>query len=113
MVRERMKMLFAYDGSSYADAALDDLRRAGLPRDAEALVVTVGDVLMTPPSWYETYTLAPASQKAKSVLALAREKASLALEEARVLATESSRRLQSVLPRLEGARRGLGWHALS
>jgi hypothetical protein len=26
----RMKILIAYDGSSYADAALDDLARAGL-----------------------------------------------------------------------------------
>jgi hypothetical protein len=47
-MRGRMKVLIAYDGSSYADAALDDLRRAGLPREGEALVVSVGDVLVTP-----------------------------------------------------------------
>jgi len=28
---ERMKILIGYDGSHCADAALDDLRRAGLP----------------------------------------------------------------------------------
>jgi hypothetical protein len=43
---KRMKVLIAYDGSGYADAALDDLRRAGLPGDAEALVVSVADGLV-------------------------------------------------------------------
>ena len=33
----RMKIVIGYDGSEHADAALDDLRQAGLPRDAEAL----------------------------------------------------------------------------
>jgi hypothetical protein len=34
-----MKILIAYDGSDCADAALDDLQRAGLPADAEAQIV--------------------------------------------------------------------------
>ena len=38
-----MRLLIGYDGSSYADAAIADLQRAGLPPDVEALVVTVGD----------------------------------------------------------------------
>jgi hypothetical protein len=42
-------VLIGYDGSESADAALDDLRRAGLPRETEALIVSVGEVL-TPPS---------------------------------------------------------------
>lgn len=37
-MNERMKIMVAYDGSAYADAALDDLRRAGLPREAEAAI---------------------------------------------------------------------------
>jgi nucleotide-binding universal stress UspA family protein len=32
----------AYDGSACADAALDDLRRAGLPEEGEAIVLSVG-----------------------------------------------------------------------
>ena len=39
------KLLIGYDGSDSADAMLDDLRRAGLPEAAEALVVSVGDVM--------------------------------------------------------------------
>jgi len=36
---DRMKILVAYDGSECADAALDDLRRAGLPADAQIKVL--------------------------------------------------------------------------
>lgn len=32
---EFMKILIGYDGSPSADAALDDLQRAGLPADVE------------------------------------------------------------------------------
>lgn len=39
-----MRVLIGYDGSECADAALDDLRRAGLPAEGEALVLSVADV---------------------------------------------------------------------
>jgi nucleotide-binding universal stress UspA family protein len=46
-----MKILIAYDGSQCAEAALTDLRHAGLPRVAEALVMSVEEyVLSLPPS---------------------------------------------------------------
>ena len=45
----RMKILIAYDGSSCADAALEDLRRAGLPREAEAIVLSVAEHWLPPP----------------------------------------------------------------
>jgi len=49
-----MKILIGHDGSNSADAALVDLRRAGLPDDAEALVVSVADTMMVvPTSAYE------------------------------------------------------------
>lgn len=38
---DQMKILVAYDGSSSAEAALDDLRRAGLPPKIHAVVMTV------------------------------------------------------------------------
>jgi nucleotide-binding universal stress UspA family protein len=44
-----MKVLIGYDGSRAADAALDDLRKAGLPDDAETLVVSVAEIWMPPP----------------------------------------------------------------
>lgn len=43
-----MRIMVCYDGSEVADAALDDLRHAGLPAEVEALVVTVADVFLAP-----------------------------------------------------------------
>ena len=44
-----MKILIAYDGSETADAALTDLQRAGLPADAEAIVLSVAEQWMPTP----------------------------------------------------------------
>ena len=41
-----MNILIGYDGSESSDAALDDLKLAGLPRDAKSLVVSVSDPLI-------------------------------------------------------------------
>ena len=38
---KRMKILISYDGSLQANAALKDLRRAGLPAEAEAVVMSI------------------------------------------------------------------------
>lgn len=42
-MKEQMKLLIGYDGSQSANAALDDLRRAGLPREAQAVILTVSE----------------------------------------------------------------------
>ncbi len=47
---EQMKILIAYDGSDCANAALEDLPRAGLPRVAEVLIMSVADVFVPPSS---------------------------------------------------------------
>jgi len=49
----RMRILVAYDGSECADAALDDLRNAGLPRDAQIKVLSVVENWLPPPSGLE------------------------------------------------------------
>ena len=46
---EDMKILIAYDGSDCAEAALDDLQRAGLPPEAEAQILSVAEVWLPPP----------------------------------------------------------------
>src|SRR5688572_8804580 len=43
-----MKILIAYDGSECADAALEDRKSAGLPKNAEARVITLADVFLPP-----------------------------------------------------------------
>lgn len=39
-----MRIIFGYDGSDYADAAMDDLDNAGLPESADAEVMCAADV---------------------------------------------------------------------
>ncbi|HEX9422732.1 MAG TPA: hypothetical protein VF899_05775 [Pyrinomonadaceae bacterium] len=46
---ERMKILIGYKGSDCAEAALDDLKRAGLPPNAEACILSVAEVWLPPP----------------------------------------------------------------
>ena len=48
-MNERIKLLIGYDGSESADAAVEDIQRAGLPRDTEAIVFAVADVWFYPP----------------------------------------------------------------
>ena len=43
-----MKLLIAYDGSTFSEAALDDLARAGLPSVGEATVISVAEVWLPP-----------------------------------------------------------------
>lgn len=45
----RMRILIGYDGSQCAEAALHDLKRAGLPAQADALIMSVADVFLPPP----------------------------------------------------------------
>ena len=52
-MKERMRILIGYDGSEYADAAIDDLRRAGLPREATAVVLSVIESWSLAPSGFE------------------------------------------------------------
>jgi nucleotide-binding universal stress UspA family protein len=83
-----MKALIAYDGSACADAALDDLKRAGLPGEVEAMVVTVAELWLPPP--LAMFKPGPTT---------ATEPLPASVEAARNLAIEASRRLQTIFPR--------------
>ena len=99
MMNERKKVLIAYDGSAYADAALDDLRRAGLPREAEALIVTVSDGLVpTSSPIAEIAGIALTSRRVTSAIAVAKEQAERLLVEARGFAQQARRRVLSYFP---------------
>lgn len=52
-MKDRMKILFAYDGSECADEALNDLHRAGLPGDAQFTVLSVAENWLPPLSSVE------------------------------------------------------------
>ena len=96
-----MKILLAYDGSSCADTALNDLRRAGLPAEVEARILSVADVWVAPrPD--EEVRLQPAMTVREGQIIAARnqayEKAMHAVEEARALAVRACRRVQANSP---------------
>ncbi len=87
-----MRLLIAYDGSEYAEAALEDLLRAGLPEQVEALVLSVADAYLppVPQSEYEY-----ASKKQAGGLS---EWAVRELKREEELALRARLRLQSLFP---------------
>src|SRR5688500_555954 len=93
----KMRLLIGYDGSESADAALDDLRRAGLPREVEALIVSVGEVL-TPPPPSEAVEPSLASRRAASAIAQAQSRTARALKEAKEFAAKADDRVRSYFP---------------
>ena len=94
---EKIKVLIFYDGSENAEAALDDLSRAGLPRRVEALVV-VTDVCL--PSSPEDISRTVADRR---MLVLRSGVSSFVpafrdVEEARVMSYQAEHRLRSMFP---------------
>jgi nucleotide-binding universal stress UspA family protein len=73
--KDRMKILIAYDGSDGAESAIDDLKRAGLPRRVEAIVLTIAEELIPAPTsigGVETTFAKSLLEEEKDSLALAR-----------------------------------------
>jgi nucleotide-binding universal stress UspA family protein len=101
-----MRLLVAYDGSDCADAALADLRRAGLPREVEALVFAVGEAFLPPHSVssYEVVAGAPTSSSVTAAAARSQTWAAHALDEARKVAVEGRELLRTTFP---------GWEVLA
>jgi nucleotide-binding universal stress UspA family protein len=98
-VKEMMKILLGYDGSESADAALHDLKRAGLPDEAEALIVSVADVMMAPAtSNYEIAEQALTSRRVSAGLMLAQKQAARVLSEAKAFTRKASERIRSYFP---------------
>jgi len=93
-----MKILIGYDGSESSDAAIDDLKRAGLPRDSEALVISVGDLLMSSPSTAEIVNAALTSSRVAASLKHAQTHATRVIKEAGEFATKAADELRSQFP---------------
>ena len=94
-----MRLLIGYDGSESANAALSDLRLAGLPGDAEALIVTVADTMSMPAmSSYELVEQALVSRRVASGIIVAQTRASQAMNEAQDLASQAGVRVQALFP---------------
>lgn len=96
---ERIKVLIGYDGSTYADAALDDLRRAGLPHEVEALIVSVGDAFIRDPlASHDVIERAFTSKRAETIIEQVNKQVCESMQAANKLAAEASERLYSFFP---------------
>ena len=93
--------------------ALEDLRKAGLPRDVEALIVSIAEVMMPPSSiGADEAGLAMTSQRVTEALAQAEATAEQALKEAKESAAKAADRVRSYFPGWEVQAEGLiGWPA--
>lgn len=89
-----MKILIAYDGSDCSEAAIDDLRAAGLPPEGEAVVVSVAEVWMPPGNGND----AAPDPYFDSLLSEIRAKSEDALSEARDVAKRGCGRVRAALP---------------
>ncbi|HYH85652.1 MAG TPA: universal stress protein, partial [Pyrinomonadaceae bacterium] len=100
-----MKVLIAYDGSPYADAALAGLTRAGLPRETSVLVATACEICPPDPplSGEEATEAVLATGRVSTALARAYERAMKAQSDAYLLALGASERVRKLNPTWEGA----------
>jgi nucleotide-binding universal stress UspA family protein len=94
-VKTLSNILIAYDGSACSDAALNDLKRAGLPASLDALVVTVADVIVPPPD--EELPDVPAV-RIREVERHVHEKTEKAVREARAGADRAAERVRAEFP---------------
>lgn len=91
-----MRILIGYDGSDCADAALQDLKDAGLPEKAEVLVMSVADVFLPPPSDEELDNAFPVY--VPEGIKLAHERAELKLKQAESMASRASEQIRGNFP---------------
>ena len=93
----RMNILIGYDGSTYADCAIEDLRRAGLPRETEAVILTVAEVWLPHPRKPQLVRSEPGAPVAAGVkeARVVSLYPALAVEEAHKVALKATTRLES------------------
>ena len=94
-----MKILIANDGSECADAAIEDLKRAGFPAKAEAVVMSVADVREMPTS---PFFLAKVSSKIEHLMGTDDEEFSKNLEkhrqQAQIIAEKAADKIKKFFP---------------
>ncbi|HET8783585.1 MAG TPA: universal stress protein [Pyrinomonadaceae bacterium] len=94
-----MRILIGYDGSESADAALADLRKAGLPRDVKALVVSIGEVLLPPAEIGSDMVQPPLTSRIVThALGQAAVRAQQSIRETQEFAEEAADRVRSYFP---------------
>jgi len=93
-----MKVLIGYDGSSFADAAIDDLQRAGLPENTQAKVLCVADVWPSMPPIYRDAIVPGPAELSFAVTDAAQGRIKAAEQEAADLAERARQRVAAAFP---------------
>lgn len=93
-----MRILIGYDGSEYAGAIFEDLKRAGLPRESDVKVVTVADLLMSNPPVEEVVAQVLTSRRVAAAHKQAETHAERVIKEAEDFASKAIERLRSEFP---------------
>jgi nucleotide-binding universal stress UspA family protein len=92
-----MKVLIGYDGSDCADAAINDLQRAGLPQNSQITVVSAVDMWPEVPASLFKMDAA-ALENASPAIKRAHHLAARALADAQKLAEEGGQKVRQLLP---------------
>jgi nucleotide-binding universal stress UspA family protein len=92
------KVLIGYDGSEHADVAVEDLQRAGLPHDTEAIVLTVADAFCPPAVEVKDWGQSPFDERIRQRAEELRARAMKARDEADLVARRGAARLQELFP---------------
>ena len=94
-----MKILIAYDGSQCAEAALDDLVRAGLPEAGEFLVMSVAEVWLPPENLRQQWEAEnPDSDYLNEINRKHDRKSKETIAESQTLANHAADRLRRMFP---------------
>ena len=105
-MKKPFKLLIGYDGSPCSDAALNDLRRAGLPQRVDAVVVTVADVF--PPPEDELPEDELVSPSAALLVARSQAEARKTVQQALTVAERGASRVKADFPTWEVKATGNG-----
>lgn len=108
-----MKILVGFDGSDGARAAVEDLRHAGLPSNAEASVIACADVPLDPP-FYSVVAVEGGGVVPQSAIEAMREQTEREMRRAAAAASAGADLLSSVFPgwtvRSDSAQGSPYWH---
>jgi nucleotide-binding universal stress UspA family protein len=90
-----MKVLIGVDGSTGSDIAISELKRAGLPQRADAVVLSAADVIL--PASADAVAQVSSDWLAKEI-EKARARAMDAVEQARAIAARASKTIEAAFP---------------
>ncbi len=102
-----MKILIAYDGSDCANHAIEDLSRAGLPDDSEALILIVTETWLPKDFENESFVKTVGWTSAENIKQI-RQAAIEKTDEGEKLAENASRRVQQKFPAWQVQHKAVG-----